>query len=91
MSAQPQAMPPKRQKGAVAPDDDGGAGAAEPDLEWAAPRGGWCRDLCEFECCQPQALRQHWRLSFAVIGGAFVGIVVYCALNAYDITQQQQG
>jgi hypothetical protein len=82
-------MPPPPRKG-VAPADAGG-----DDLEWAsAPPPGCCASATASCCstpafCQSDALRQHWRLSFVVLGGAFVGLVVYLALNAYNVTQQQ--
>jgi hypothetical protein len=79
-------MPPKRANG-VAP-----AEAGADDLEWASPQPGcFAAAACcaTPTCCQSDGLRQHWRLSFVVLGGAFIGLVVYLALNAYNVTQQQ--
>jgi hypothetical protein len=64
--------------------------AAEEDEEWAVQTTRGCS--CNFSvpaCCDANGLRQHWRLSFFVLGGAFVGLVVYLSINAYTVTQEE--
>jgi hypothetical protein len=41
-------------------------------------------------CCDDTS-RAHWRLAFTVLSAGFLGMVVYLALNAYNVTQASTG
>jgi hypothetical protein len=81
-------MAPPKARSSVAP-------GLEDDLDWAelgrAPSGCCCfapGRACK--CCDGSA-RQHWRLAFTVFSAAFLGMVVYLAINAYNVTQASTG
>ena len=81
-------MAPPKARSSVSPGDEG-------DEEWGdfgqVPTGVCCFAPGRACKCCDNSSRQHWRLALAVFGTAFTGMVVYLAINAYNVTQASTG